>query len=235
MASRYAPWMHYQLLEKGPQPRHRHSTGYAAFILSGTYEELGDTGRWQAEAGDIVYHHQLEAHANRVSSSCSIINIPVPGYLALPPMFQVEHPDDLLKALLLKSLVNCDEDIMAILAPHQVKQPVIGDWPDMLARDLLEAPTHLTRWANQAGIRPETVTRGFFKAYGTTPARYRREAQTRRALREIICSDCALADIAYRTGFADQAHLTRSVVGLTGTTPRAWRKVKTVQYGYAAG
>ncbi|MEP2101634.1 MAG: AraC family transcriptional regulator [Parasphingorhabdus sp.] len=216
--------MQHQLLEKGAEPRHRHTIGYAALVLSGTYEEIGDTGRWQVEAGDIVYHSPLEAHANRISSSCSIINIPVPGYLALPPVFQVKHPDDLLKAV-----TSCEEELTAILIPHRVKQPLIQDWTDMLARDLLESPTHLARWADRAGIRPETVSRGFSKSYDTTPARYRREAQTRHALREIICSYCSLADIAYRTGFSDQAHLTRSVVALTGTTPREWRKVKTVQ------
>ena len=32
------------------------------------------------------------------------------------------------------------------------------------------------------------------------------------------------AEIALRTGFADQAHLTRSFRSLTGTTPAVWRR-----------
>jgi transcriptional regulator GlxA family with amidase domain len=33
-----------------------------------------------------------------------------------------------------------------------------------------------------------------------------------------------LAGIALATGFADQAHMTRSIAGITGLAPARWRK-----------
>jgi AraC-like DNA-binding protein len=33
----------------------------------------------------------------------------------------------------------------------------------------------------------------------------------------------ALTDLAYELGFADQAHMTRTVRAITGQPPRAWR------------
>jgi AraC-like DNA-binding protein len=34
----------------------------------------------------------------------------------------------------------------------------------------------------------------------------------------------SLADIAARTGFADQPHMTRAITALTGASPHAWRR-----------
>nr|WP_255548257.1 AraC family transcriptional regulator [Erythrobacter ani] len=216
--------MWHQYLERGARPRHRHKIGYAAFILSGKYEEIGDAGHWQVQEGDVVYHSAFEAHRNFIGSECAIINIDVPQHLSLPAVFKINRPDELLKAA-----ANDGEAIARHLIPSEIKQQLITDWPDLLAHDLLNAPIHLGDWAEKAGLRLETVSRGFRRVYGTTPARYRREAQTRSALRIILNGHESLADIAYLTGFSDQAHMSRAVTALTGRTPGKWRKIKTVQ------
>ena len=46
----------------------------------------------------------------------------------------------------------------------------------------------------------------------------------RRAWRDVVAGTAGLAEIACTTGFADQAHMTRAIARLTGTTPGAWRK-----------
>jgi transcriptional regulator GlxA family with amidase domain len=56
-----------------------------------------------------------------------------------------------------------------------------------------------------------------------TAARFRVEARARRALREIMCTETPLVDIATAEGFADHAHMTRAVRALTGATPTHWR------------
>ncbi|MHA7818750.1 MAG: helix-turn-helix transcriptional regulator [Erythrobacter sp.] len=216
--------MRHQRLETGSWPRHRHATGYAALVLCGNYEEIGDTGRWQIEAGDLVYHRPYEAHSNTISRACSIVNIPIADHLALPPVCQLDHPDELLWAL-----AHEEKAVTDCLKVQKAKRPILSDWPDLLARDLRKSTVFLAGWAAQAGIRAETVSRGFRRTYGVSPARYAREAQTRRAYAEIIHSDLALAQIAFDNGFSDQSHLTRSVTAMTGKPPGAWRKVKTVQ------
>jgi AraC-like DNA-binding protein len=42
-------------------------------------------------------------------------------------------------------------------------------------------------------------------------------------LRAIRTTDASLVDIAAQFGFADQAHMTRSVKNLTARCPGAWR------------
>jgi AraC-like DNA-binding protein len=45
----------------------------------------------------------------------------------------------------------------------------------------------------------------------------------RLAWRRIVEAGQALTDLAYELGFADQAHMTRTVRAITGQPPRAWR------------
>jgi len=77
------------------------------------------------------------------------------------------------------------------------------------------------------GLAAESVSRGFRRAYGVTPRRYRLEARARRALGMIGDCRMSLAAIAQECGFADQPHLTRTLSSITGRTPGQW--VKSVQ------
>jgi AraC-like DNA-binding protein len=72
-------------------------------------------------------------------------------------------------------------------------------------------------------LAPATVSRGFRAVFGTTPVRYRADARARRAWRVITNGRDPLVDVALACGFADQAHMTRGVLGLTGAPPSAWR------------
>lgn len=86
------------------------------------------------------------------------------------------------------------------------------------------SPPRIGDWACDRGRSREGLTRRFQALYGTSPAAYRLEALARRAWRRIVSTDEGLAEIACDTGFADQPHMTRAVVRLTGHAPGAWRK-----------
>jgi AraC-like DNA-binding protein len=103
--------------------------------------------------------------------------------------------------------------------------PAESDWPDRLA--LVLATSHdqkLGDWAGAIGIAPETLSRGFRAAFGITPARFRVEARARRAMEMIDQGGVGLAAVAADCGYADQSHLNRAIVELTGQPPGAWRK-----------
>lgn len=80
------------------------------------------------------------------------------------------------------------------------------------------------------GLNPASISRGFARAYGVSPKRFRLEARTRRALTAIDAWQGSLADLAADQGFADQAHLTRSIAAMTGAPPILHR-AKSVQAG----
>jgi len=98
------------------------------------------------------------------------------------------------------------------------------DWPDMLADALTADPAlRIGDWACDHGLADATVSRGFQQVYGVSPSAFRAQMRGRTAWRRILDADNALAELAYELGFADQAHMTRTVRAITGQPPSAWR------------
>ncbi|MEU4239992.1 AraC family transcriptional regulator [Actinoplanes sp. NPDC026619] len=80
-------------------------------------------------------------------------------------------------------------------------------------------PAHdLASLAAAVGWSPWHLSRMFRRATGCTLSTYRRRLRVRAALDELPDAP-DLADLAVRTGFADQAHMTRSIRQETGRTP----------------
>ena len=111
-------------------------------------------------------------------------------------------------------------------------EPVRGeaDWPDLLASDMRnDAVVSLGAWAEQHGLRRETISRGFLRAYGVSPAVYRVGVRVKSVVRALREGDASLAAVAADHGFFDQSHMSRAVLAATGLTPARLRKVKFVQ------
>ncbi len=200
--------------------RHHHLKGYAALIVCGACNEAGDRGRFRAFAGDVLVHLAFEAHQDQIGpAGAKIINFPIEEMPSSPFGFVAD----------LNSVVRLHERDTAAAAQLLLDQ--FGahggpncDWPDLLARELsLPNPRRLDDWAELHGLNPNSLSRGFRRAYGVTPKRYRFEQAVSRAAREMGESFEALSMIAAGNGFADQAHMTRAMAQLFGVTPRRLR------------
>jgi AraC family transcriptional regulator len=73
----------------------------------------------------------------------------------------------------------------------------------------LDEPIEVAALASIAGRSPFHFTRVFARSVGMTPYRYVVHLRLRRAIELVRDGRCGLAEIAARTGFADQSHLTR--------------------------
>ncbi len=213
----------------GGLARHRHNEPYAALVLKGGYVEAGDEGRWRVGPGDVVFHDAFDAHCNRIDrKGAEVVNFRWDATAPLAGARRMHDPDAILR------LAERDRRGAARLLVEETVPvaPEIGDWPDMLAFDLrIGAAPRLALWAAAHGLAPETLSRGFQRVYGTTPARYARSAKVRRALKLIRAGETGLAAIAQECGFADQAHMTRSIVEATGRPPRAWKASNSFKTG----
>lgn len=206
--------------------RHRHAEPYVALVLAGSYLEAGDGGRLRARAGTVVAHPAMNAHRDDFGASgATVLNLPAidglegSGRVADVDAVARAAERDMAEAALL----------LAVLFRPEIDSP--DDWPDRLAAALAADPDlAITEWADQAGLDPASVSRGFVRAYGVTPKRFRLEARVRRAARALPSWRGGLADFAAAQGFADQAHLARNVRAMTGATPGALR-AKSVQAG----
>lgn len=212
----------------GHIPRHRHREAYAVIVLAGGYEEAGDGGRWRVSPGQALVHRRLEAHQDRVGArGCTLVNLPIAGDPPVDGLFRIEDPDAVAR------LAERDGTaaLSSLLGQAREAVPPLGDWPDLLARRLGgDGPFSIGDWADEMGLAPESVSRGFRRAYGVSPRRYRLELRARRAVAMIQAGRPSLAGIAQDCGFADQPHLTRTIFGMTGRTPGQWRRqVNSVQ------
>lgn len=211
--------------------RHRHAGAYAAVVLRGGYVEAGDRGRFVVTAGQVVIHGRHEAHMDVfMGRGAMVLNLPVEvgGDHALATL---DDPDAVARAaerdpaeagrLLARGLTG------VAVAP--------ADWVDRLAADLRADPAlGIGDWADLNALAPETLSRGFRRAYGVTPRAYRAEQRALAAVRALTGAAAfgTLADVSAGLGFADQAHMTRAVLAVTGQTPGRLR-VNPVQAGSA--
>jgi AraC-like DNA-binding protein len=73
--------------------------------------------------------------------------------------------------------------------------------------------------AGQAGLSERQLYRRFVDAVGYGPKYLQRVLRFQAFLALSAAPGLSLADVAYRCGFADQAHLTRETAALSGLTP----------------
>jgi AraC-like DNA-binding protein len=210
-----------QIIRESSLARHLHAKPYAALVLSGGYEEAGDNGRFTVGAGDVVLHDFFEAHVNRFSAQgATVLNLPLAFNNCHPGIARVGDPDAVVR-MAEKSGRAASELLLSLVKRWT---PPVSDWPAQLALRLIQSPCwKLSEWGERNDLPAWTISRGFAQVFGISPEAFRACARARRALRSIQDTATPLAMIAVELGFADQAHMTRSVKQLTGRTPSAWR------------
>lgn len=197
--------------------------GFAAVVLSGGYVEVGDTGRHRVTAGDVILHRAFESHLDQFDRcGAQVLVLPLPSRVVGATRGRVSDPD-----LLARLAANdAHEAAQALAEGFQVTASADEDWPDALARRLLADPDlPIAAWARAAGLHPGSIARAFQQQFGVTAARFRMTARAHRALAALDDPDLGLAQAAGDCGFADQAHMTRAIVALTGSTPHRLRRM----------
>lgn len=79
--------------------------------------------------------------------------------------------------------------------------------------------------AELLGVSPYRLSRAFPRELGVSLTRYRNRVRVGRALDRLEAGEPELARLAADLGFADQAHLTRTVREHAGSTPAALRRL----------
>jgi AraC-like DNA-binding protein len=98
----------------------------------------------------------------------------------------------------------------------------VGRARELLAARLTDPPT-LDELAADAGLGPFALLRAFRTATGLPPHAYLNQLRVRQA-RGLLDRGLAPAEVAARTGFADQAHLTRHFKRVVGVPPGAYQR-----------
>jgi AraC-like DNA-binding protein len=208
----------------GDIARHYHREGYANVILSGSFIEAAFAGRSAVRPGDVLLHGAFDAHADVNVSRLGPCILRLPWHdVGVEGHFRVRDPDGLAR-LAEVDPIAASERLRESLQPVPT---IARHWSDQLAHDLLtERALNIRQWAERHDLAPETASRGFHRRFGVTPKLFRLEGRTRAAWRVIVTTDHSLTSVAYDTGFADLAHMSRSISMLTGVSPRHWRAMR---------
>ncbi|MFD0517735.1 helix-turn-helix domain-containing protein [Paractinoplanes durhamensis] len=108
--------------------------------------------------------------------------------------------------------------IEALLPPAPDRPPPPAAIEDVRTMLHTDPARDLSSLAAAVGWSPWHLSRMFRRATGGTLSTYRRRLRVRAALDELPDRP-ELADLAIRTGFADQPHMTRMIRLETGRTP----------------
>jgi AraC-like DNA-binding protein len=202
-------------------PRHRHTIGYATVVLAGSFAEASFAGRFVAAPGDVLLHCAFDCHANQPLTRRGAQIVRLPWDDQLEGQFRVRDPDALARLSerdVLEAVMMLRGDLIQV--PTQQLH-----WADRLARALrVEPDIKFEAWAESERLTPETISRGFRRAFGVTPKLFRIESRARRALTLALRTSAPLTHIAHETGFADLPHLSRTIGALTGASPSYWRR-----------
>ncbi|MBP2335150.1 AraC-like DNA-binding protein [Saccharothrix coeruleofusca] len=126
-------------------------------------------------------------------------------------------------------------EVLVDLLARAVAQVAVGATPtgpaDRAAVDaaraavLVEHPDSagLVPLARLVGVSPHRLSRAFSREVGMSLTRFRNRVRVGRALDRLEAGERDLAGLAADLGFADQAHLTRTVRAHVGWTPAALR------------
>ena len=203
-------------------PRHCHREAFATVVLAGGYDEAGDTGRHRVCAGDVIFHRPFESHLDRFHGpGAEVLVLAVPDEWQGPTIGSIADPDAIVRAGEKDSVAAFDLLIEG-LSPRSV-QP--DDWPEALAEALRTDPSlSLEDWAQETGFHPGSLSRGFARVFGMSPAAYRLTQRTRRAIDALVGSGIPLSLVAADCGFADQAHMSRAVARIAGAPPAFLRQ-----------
>jgi AraC-like DNA-binding protein len=207
--------------------RHRHLQPYAIVLIRGGFDQVGYAGRVRVQTGDLLIQPTLDAHANRMPArfqGATILRLPWGDVDGVGGVFELPDLDAVVRAAE-RDLVEAARVVRAQWLQNPTPRTAANDLPDRLATDLVaRRVASLARWADQLGVARETVSRAFSAAFGVPARRFRAELNARAAWLRIVRTRDSLAHIAAAIGFADQAHMTRSVRDLTGASPAAWRR-----------
>ncbi|MEU4443548.1 helix-turn-helix domain-containing protein [Actinosynnema sp. NPDC050801] len=92
---------------------------------------------------------------------------------------------------------------------------------------LADAPESagLVPLAESLGVSPYRLSRAFSREVGVSLTRFRNRVRVGRAVERLEAGEVDLAGLAVDLGFADQAHMTRTVREHLGNTPTALRRL----------
>lgn len=225
---------------------HRHPGAHVCVVLDGSFEEQDADGRpRRCERGSIRISPPGRGHRIRFGpGGARCLLFLMPGHAGVGGSRDARGAD----------LFVTDAAITALAATARVEarrgraeSPLVVEamvvemmaratapeprptWLDEARRTLddgFRGPVSLARVARLAGVHRVHLAREFARHFGRSARAHLRALRLAEAARCLAESECPLAEVARRSGFYDQSHLTRAFSARFGRPPGAFRDAR---------
>lgn len=234
-------------------PLHSHQHAYISVALRGSYLEQSKASAWECPAGGTIFHAAGESHSNRFfERGARLVVLEIhPRFLTqiADQGIPTDNPNTVTNphcthlAMRLDQAMRRSDPLSALCMEglglellSETLQPRFEDGnrrhPDWLERvreilhDRYREHLTLTELASAVQVHPVHLARAFRKRYQCCVGDFIRKLRVEAACRELLQSDVPIAEIAARTGFTDQSHLSRILKRQAGLSPGQFRKFR---------
>jgi AraC family transcriptional regulator len=221
---------------------HTHEEAYFCLVVDGASAQRSGRGEHLRDRGRAYFYPAGEVQSERFGPKGSrLFSVQLGGSVLAELRETVRLPQrsselDGLAALTVRRLelesrrgdaLGLEELTMLLVGALARESRSAVRWAPIV-RDYLHArfkdkPT-LAQIAAAAGLHPVHLCRAFPQRFGVTLGDYLRGLRVDYAARQLVATDRVIVDIALDAGFSSQAHLTREMRKLLGTTPAAYRE-----------
>jgi len=231
--------------------RHSHENAYVSVTLRGCYLEQRPLRSWECAVGGTIFHEPGECHQNRFfESGARLLVLEIhPSFLTdisdrgirTDRQCALTSPECMHLAMRLDHCLELSDPLSGLCAEglsleliSQALRPGLDartrSSPDWLPRvheilhDRYREHLTLTQIAGEVQVHPVHLARAFRKRYQCCIGDFIRKLRVEAACYELLKSDAPIAEIAARTGFTDQSHLSRILKRHAGISPGQFRK-----------
>lgn len=226
---------------------HCHEHPHFSHILSGGSQEIREKKADQQMAGTGLYYYPGIIHQNvHYRPGTRIFNLEIDDAffkaynLAIPPESLMHESNTALNAgglaRILKehyyndacSQLSIDQLCISLIDTNPAVEKHYPGWAKQIPvvlNDLWDQPLSLADFAAQVAVHPVTLSKYFTRYFSCTLGEYFRKIKIEKALSLIRSNRFSLTEIAYKCGFADQAHFTKTFQQLIGMLPKQYKKI----------
>lgn len=225
--------VHYD--EEEVHPRHAHDLLQIGIVIRGSVIEESRGMTYHGSAGDIVVKPAGAMHANVfhgvriVSLDCdaATLDFPLPHHVWHHSTTATGAAMRLVTRFLAgeASLDERLDDFLAALPSPVTSNRLLAERARRLLEECFTEPLSVERVAQIVGVHRVYLARVFRLQWRCSPREYVQRLRVRAAANALASTNRPLADIAFDSGFADQAYMSRTFARTVGITPAAFRRL----------
>jgi AraC family transcriptional regulator len=228
-------------------PRHTHARAHFVLVVQGVYLTAALPDEGACGPGTLVFNPSGTTHRDRFRgrhgrffaiSVAPEIASHIERTIHVPVAFASEAVSRTIQAAYAEFHGKGDVCPMIMEGLGLELAGRAGQWPDLpdrrvpawlvtardAIRDSRDVRLRVSDVADQSGVHPIHLARGFRQFFHCSPGEYARRCRMERVVQLLTSEKAPLAEIALQSGFKDQSHLTHAFKRFMGVTPSAFRR-----------